>query len=245
VTRRDIVAAAVGAIAATVVAGSVAWAAIPGPGGVIHGCYDKNGDLKVVEALPCPKGYTELEWNEKGDPGEPGVDGVDGTSPTVAQLAPGDSNCQAGGAAITDAGGTTAYVCSGEDGADGQPFSGTFTSPNGQYSLTVSDSGITIANGTAARIVVQSGSIDARAQQDVEVEASLNATLRGTVSATVESSATTNVRGGGLLELRGALVRVGPGAACQPAARLGDLVIVNPDSGVGSIAFGMPTVCIG
>ena len=47
----------------------------------------------------------------------------------------------AGGAAITDANNSTAYVCSGQDGQpgkDGTPFSGTFTSSNGAYSISVS-----------------------------------------------------------------------------------------------------------
>ena len=79
----------VGALAA-MVAGGIAWAAIPGPGGVIQGCYDGGGNLKVVNALPCPKGYTSLPWNQqgvngvkgdkgdKGDPGGPGPAGPPG-----------------------------------------------------------------------------------------------------------------------------------------------------------------------
>ena len=43
--------------------------------------------------------------------------------------------------AITDAAGHTAYVCSGQNGADGQPFSGTVSSPNGLYALSVTDDG--------------------------------------------------------------------------------------------------------
>lgn len=82
--RRDIVAAAAGAIVATVLAGGVAWAAIPGPSGVIQGCYDSGGNVKVVEALPCPKGHTPFVWNQqgtqgpKGDTGEPGERGPAG-----------------------------------------------------------------------------------------------------------------------------------------------------------------------
>ena len=95
--RRDLVAAAAGAVVATALAGSVALAAIPGPGGVIQGCYDSGGNLKVVEALSCPKNYTALRWNQQGIQGLPGADGedgTDGTSPTVVQLVPGDPNCQ-------------------------------------------------------------------------------------------------------------------------------------------------------
>ncbi len=53
----------VGAIA------TVVQASIP-DGNVIHGCYDSGGNLKVVSSLPCPKGYTNVDWNQK--PGRKG-----------------------------------------------------------------------------------------------------------------------------------------------------------------------------
>lgn len=77
---RTMLAAVAGALAATAAAGGVAWAAI-GDGGVIQGCYDKFGNLKVVSALPCPKGYTALTWNQqgaKGDTGDVGPTGLQG-----------------------------------------------------------------------------------------------------------------------------------------------------------------------
>ena len=91
----------------------------------------------------CTALEAQISWNQqgqKGDPGTPGpagkngAAGANGTSPTVTQLPVDDSHCSAGGAAITDAAGTTAYVCSGvngQDGKDGQSFASTFTSPNG------------------------------------------------------------------------------------------------------------------
>lgn len=135
--RRDLLAAAVGAVAATLVAGGVTWAAV-GDGGVIQGCYDSGGNVKVVAALPCPKGYTPLQWNQqgpKGDPGpqglpgangtngqngapgEPGKDGADGLSVTSAPE-PAGTNCPDGGSKFTAANGIT-YACDGAPGADG------------------------------------------------------------------------------------------------------------------------------
>jgi hypothetical protein len=73
------------------VAVGIAYGAIPGAGAVIQGCYDSGGNLKVVNALPCPKSYTALAWNQqgvKGDTGatgatgEDGINGVDGTNGT-------------------------------------------------------------------------------------------------------------------------------------------------------------------
>ena len=62
-------------------AGGVAWAAIP-EGGVIQGCYDSGGNLKLVAALPCPKGYTPLAWNQQGLQGPHVPQGIPGTNGT-------------------------------------------------------------------------------------------------------------------------------------------------------------------
>ena len=59
----------------------LAYGAIPGANGVIQGCYDSGGNVKVVDALPCPKGFTPLQWNQqgvKGDKGDTGATGATG-----------------------------------------------------------------------------------------------------------------------------------------------------------------------
>jgi hypothetical protein len=86
--RRDVIAALIGGAAAVVLAGGVAWAAIPPvPGGVIQGCYDNAGNVRVVEALPCQGNATPFQWNqqgiegprgEKGDQGPQGLQGIQG-----------------------------------------------------------------------------------------------------------------------------------------------------------------------
>ena len=120
--------AAVSSCAATLLVGGITWAAIPGDGGVINACYGKvGGVVRVIDTAKREKCVTGLEvpfsWNQQGPKGDPGTPGGDGASPTVVQLEPNDANCPAGGAAITDAAGHTAYVCSA------QPFSGTFMRP--------------------------------------------------------------------------------------------------------------------
>ena len=58
---------------------------------------------------------------------------------TSQALAPGDdAACPNGGTKFTSANGVS-YACNGSNGQDGQDFSGTFTSPNGQYKLVVND----------------------------------------------------------------------------------------------------------
>jgi len=70
--------------AATLALGSFAWAAIPGGGGVISGCYDKaSGQLRVTDATTNqPKGCSSKEaalaWNQTGPAGAPGVPGPKG-----------------------------------------------------------------------------------------------------------------------------------------------------------------------
>jgi hypothetical protein len=69
---------AVIAAGALLVLGGVAWASIPGPDGVIHGCYKTGnparGSVMVIDsAASCPSGFAPLEWNQTGPQGPPGV----------------------------------------------------------------------------------------------------------------------------------------------------------------------------
>jgi len=80
----------VAAIAAAALAG-VAQAAIPGGGdGVISGCYDKFGKLRVIDAdagAKCANTEKPLAWNQQGPPGPAGAQGEPG--PAGAQGEPG------------------------------------------------------------------------------------------------------------------------------------------------------------
>jgi hypothetical protein len=91
VRRRDLVAALVGGATAIALAGSVAWAAIPGEGNVYTACMLKNvGTVRLIDkSLPpgslmshCkPSLEVEVSWNQRGQqgvPGQPGTSGVTG-----------------------------------------------------------------------------------------------------------------------------------------------------------------------
>jgi hypothetical protein len=69
----------VACIALVLAAGGFAVAAIPGPDGVIAGCFKKKkGTLRVVDTRKkCRKGERRLTWNQKGVPGERGPAGSD------------------------------------------------------------------------------------------------------------------------------------------------------------------------
>jgi hypothetical protein len=61
--------------------GGVAWAAIPGPEGIIHGCYAKHGGrLRVIDPAHgrCGRREAPLNWSETGPPGPRGGKGATG-----------------------------------------------------------------------------------------------------------------------------------------------------------------------
>ena len=80
--RRKLALAVTGA--ATLAVGSIALAAIPDGGGVVHGCYDKgSGQLRVTDTqtnLPksCTVKEAPLDWNLRGVQGLPGPQGPAG-----------------------------------------------------------------------------------------------------------------------------------------------------------------------
>ena len=116
-------AAAAGAIA-TALVGGIASAAIPSPSGVIQGCYDSGGNVKVVEALPCPRNYTPLQWNQQGlqgAKGDKGDRGLDGAGAPKSCLVVGDSTPSVAGCTLLQLDGSGGLeVADLVDGVDGQ-----------------------------------------------------------------------------------------------------------------------------
>jgi hypothetical protein len=235
------------ALAVACVSAGIAIAAVTlpfsGDGNTINGCYNDKGKLVLLTptSSQCAKKYHSIQWNvtgPQGAPGSPGAPGKDGVSPTVAQLAPGDTHCPNGGAAITDAANTTAYVCSGGS------FDGTFTA--GDYSISVTGSGITLAGPSNEKVTLTNSGITVdggaagffkaktgAAEMSFESASSLN--LKGLI---------TKVQAATLLDLTGALTRIGGG--CLPVARVGDQIQgVSAGMGgpvTGTILTGSPTV---
>jgi hypothetical protein len=102
--RRIVIAGA--AALALAAGGTAAGAAIAGPvgsDGIIHGCYDSGGNVKVVDAsASCPKGYTPLNWSVTGPQGPQGATGPAGaTGATGAQGPPGPSGASIDSGIIT------------------------------------------------------------------------------------------------------------------------------------------------
>jgi hypothetical protein len=78
-------------VAVALISGA-ALASIPGPNGVIHGCYDptQRGALRVIDknaGQRCRAAEKPLPWNQTGPPGQPGSPGPSG--PPGASGSPG------------------------------------------------------------------------------------------------------------------------------------------------------------
>lgn len=111
---------------ALVAVGGTAFGAvssIPDGSGVIHGCYDSGGNLKVIDAsvtATCPKGYSALDWNQTGSAGQQGPQGQTGpqgtAGPTGPQGLPGASGAAgANGSTVLSGNGPPASTA-GNDG---------------------------------------------------------------------------------------------------------------------------------
>src|SRR4051812_44401044 len=118
------------AVLASLTAAGVAYAAIPDSSGVFTACELKaTGTIRLIDPSlgsgsllgRCTSLETQISWNQRGQ------NGTNGISPTVTQLPAGDSHCPAGGASLTDVSRNVAYVCNGQNGADGKSFTGNFT----------------------------------------------------------------------------------------------------------------------
>src|SRR5271169_1902669 len=115
---------AAGLAVALVAVGGTAFAAvssIPDSSGVIHGCYDSGGNMKVIDTSvtsTCPKGYTSLNWNQTGPQGPTGPQGATGlTGATGPQGAAGPQGPQ-GPQGATGATGPAGPSTAGPDGLD-------------------------------------------------------------------------------------------------------------------------------
>jgi hypothetical protein len=124
----------------------------------------------------------------------------------------------------------------GPSGPQGDPgvFSGVFESPNHQFKLEVTDTGISLT-GPTAKILLRSGGIEVNSQGPDGV-------VLKTSAAKVEvQNGTVSVDAPGLVQVTGGQVQLGHG--CRPVARIGDFVDIA--GAIGVVLTGSPTVCAG
>jgi hypothetical protein len=182
-------------------AAGIAYATIPDSNGVYTACMlDKVGTVRLIDpSLPasnlmshCTSVETKFTFNQQGQQGAPGLPGAPGKDGT-----PG---------------------ANGKDGApgkDGQPFSGTFTSPNGQFSITVDDTGIKLAGPSNSIELRPDGTIETRTDASFNLATggatnlvagtSLDLTSGGATSVTAGSSLSTTSGSSTSLDASGSL----------------------------------------
>jgi hypothetical protein len=123
---------------ACVLAGGVAWAAIPGGDGTIDGCYLKvTGTLRVIDTGKgdkCIKGLeTPISWNQKGDPGPAGAKGATGAAGAKGDAGPAGAKGATGAAGPKgDTGPKGDSGAAGPAGKDGAPGPQGDTGPAGK-----------------------------------------------------------------------------------------------------------------
>jgi type VI secretion system secreted protein Hcp len=91
-SRRSVIRIALPTAAALGAGAAVGVAAIPDATNTIHGCFDANGALRVIDAptQACAAGETALDWNQRGPAGpagpqgDPGPAGFSPSSPTTS-----------------------------------------------------------------------------------------------------------------------------------------------------------------
>ena len=126
----------------------------------------------------------------------------------------------------------------GEVGEDGT-FSGTFTSPNGQYSLSVTDAGIVLASpDSSIRVTDSAIRVETMGPDLIELRGANQVKVDSGAAFELRAGSTASLQSGGGFAVRGSSVDIN-GVGCRPAARAGDPVVG------GSIASGSATVCIG
>jgi hypothetical protein len=75
---------------AVILGSIIVWAAIPDSSGVIHGCYDSRGSLRVIDfpQVQCKSNEVSLNWNQTGPTGPQGLTGSQGPLGPVGQTGP-------------------------------------------------------------------------------------------------------------------------------------------------------------
>jgi hypothetical protein len=185
----------------------------------ITACFNRsNGSIYIIgegaDRSSCHPNDVPIVWNIRGPAGPQGPSGVSGPPGLPGATGP--------------------VGASGSPGPVGPPgtFTGVFSSPNGNYSIRVTDTDIEL-KGPSSKLKLDS--------TGVVLEDAVNVHLRAGASVRVDSGAT--------LQLQGGQVLINAGQAGAPAARAGDPIAgakeSNSDSVTGNVLTGSTSVFIG
>lgn len=99
-SRRVLIAAALGLLA---LGAGIGWAAVPDSAGVIHGCRNANGGLRIIDTDAggaCGGGEIALNWSQSGPAGPAGAAGPQGPAGAQGPAGPSGASGGAGGASL-------------------------------------------------------------------------------------------------------------------------------------------------
>ncbi len=119
-------------------------------------------------------------------------------------------------------------------------FTGTFTSPNGQCSISVTDTGI-VLGGPSCPLQIDASAANLRSATTTRLESGTNTLILSGGNTSVSSGATTSVASGGPTAITGTSVSLGGG--CLPVARVSDFVDTSVTPGVIITGSARVTAC--
>jgi hypothetical protein len=119
-------------------------------------------------------------------------------------------------------------------------FTGTFTSPNGQCSISVTDTGI-VLGGPSCPLQIDASAANLRSATTTRLESGTNTLIQSGGNTSVSSGATTSVASGGPTAITGISVSLGGG--CVPVARVADFVNIDGPVGIISTGSAIVTAC--
>ena len=152
----------------------------------IHACVDQAGNIKIVgPAAACKQNEVALDWNVQGVQGVKGDQGIPGVPG-----AKGDTGAK------------------GETGEAGPPgtFTGSFTSPNGSFTLAVTDNGIELT-GPLASIRLGNNGIEIESDRDISIQSAADTDIRSASEMSIRGATTVEIEAGGVLHLKGASIQ--------------------------------------
>jgi hypothetical protein len=203
--------------------GAVAWAAIPGPEAIIHGCYRKRGGaLRVINTADhakCGHKEAELNWEEIGPRGPRGATGSRGaTGPAGATGPRGPSNAYA----------TSQSASLTLSGSAGEILS--LTVPAGDYVL---DASVKIANEDATGEATEEATCVLKGVPSPPPEASATVPyVSGSTPAseTVPLDGAVSLSAPATLELSCMQLTAGPGPTVASQARIEAVQVASLES---------------
>jgi hypothetical protein len=131
----------------------------------------------------------------------------------------------------------------GADGEDGEDFAGTFTSPNGQFSLSVTDAGVVASGPNGSQLTIGTGFLTASGFGAQLALGAGSASLSGTTMGSLSAAGSSVMLSGFAATINGAQVRLN--GACRPVAHVGSLTNGAAEFVPQQITTGSSTVFVG